>query len=371
MHWRSLLSLSALLALVGTARPREDGPPPVVVQRPAEREVALAETFTGRTVAARSVDLRPRVSGYLKEAHFKNGAEVKKGDLLFEIEPRPYQAELNAAEANLKLAIADRGLQVLNAARAMRLIRSGAMGKAEYDQIMASRDKAMANVAAMEAAREKAAIYLGYTRVKAPITGRLTRRSVDPGNLVQADNTLLATIVSTKPIHAYFDVDERTVLRSRRLALAGKGPKGPLPAQVALADEEGFPHKGVLDFVDNVLNPSTGTVRARVVLPNADGLLLPGMFVRVRLALLPPRKALLVPESAVLSDRGKRYVLVVNDRNVLERRDLRLGASHEGQRVVEGGLGPRERVVVAPKALRPGLEVRPVAGPSPPGPARP
>jgi RND family efflux transporter MFP subunit len=346
-----------LAALVVPAAGRAE-PPGVPVSRPVQREVTDALDFTGRTRAAETVELRARVTGYLEKVLFREGDMVRKGDVLFEIDARPYQAALEQAKANLTLAEAQLKLAESNLRRAEELLKRGNLGKEDYDKAVADRAEAQARVAAARAAVEVAQLNHDWTRARAPISGRIGRRALDVGNLVRADETSLGQIVSTGPIHVYFDMDERSYLRYRR-AQPETG-KAEQPVLVGLGDEKGFPHQGRLDVIDPTVDAATGTVRVRAVLPNDKNLLVPGLFVRVRLPLGKPREALLVAEQAVGSAGDKRFVLVVNDKNVVERRPVELGALHDGLRVVERGLTRDDRVVVRGVGdLRPGVEVKP------------
>jgi RND family efflux transporter MFP subunit len=338
--------------------------PEVAVSRPIERVVSDYESFTGRTAAALSVEIRPRVTGYIADALFKEGTDVKKGDILFRLDPRPYKVDLDQAQANLKLATAERALQEATVTRGRKLVPTGAMSKEELDLALARLNVARAKVLAMEAARERAALLVTYTDITAPISGRVGRRLLDAGNLASADTTLLTTIVSLDPMTVSFDMDERTLLRLRLLARkmeAKSLPEARLPAFVALADEQGFPHESIIDFVDNQVNPDTGVLKARVVFANRDETIKPGMFARVRLAVGSPHKALLVPDAAIHSDLGQKVLYVVDNDNKVVSRRVVVGGLHDGLRVVEQGLRPDDRVVVdGSKRVRPGMTVRPV-----------
>ena len=337
-------------------------PPEVGVSRPAVRMVTDYEDFTGRLQAVASVEVRARVTGHLEKAHLKEGGEVKAGDLLFQIDPRPYQADLDLAEADLKLAEAELSLQERVLARARQMVAKN-VAKEELDQHVAAVHKARATVAARKAARERARLFLDWTRVTARITGRISRRFVDPGNLVNADTTLLTTIVSTDPMYAVFDLDERTALRLMQLARDEKVKafqEAQTPVSLGLAGEEGFPWRGILNFVDNQVDADTGTLRCRAVFANADSVLLPGAFVRIRLPVGAPKQALLVPEEAIGTDERQKFLYVLDDQNKVTYRRVRLGPAQDGLRVIAEGLKPGERVVVSglPR-LKPGMAVKP------------
>jgi RND family efflux transporter MFP subunit len=349
------------------ARSRQD--PVVYVTTPITEDVLDYQDFTGRMDAFRTVDIRARVTGYVDEAPFKEGDRVAKGAVLFRIDSRSFKADLNQAEANLKQALADRELQELNAGRARRMVSSRAIGKEEFDQIMAAREKSKATVLAMEAARDRAALYLDYTSVIAPIGGRISRRNVDPGNLVKADDTMLTTIVADDTVYAYFDVDERTYLD-----LVGEKPSATPSAHVSelrfpvlmrLANEDDFSHPGYVDFVDNRLNGNTGTIRMRGVFTNPRGALKSGLFVRIRLPSGTPYRAILIPDQALQSDQGRHYLWVVTrkkdeetgkERTIAEYRTVSPGQSikaargddekYKALRVIKDGLKPGERVVI-------------------------
>jgi RND family efflux transporter MFP subunit len=342
-------------------------PPPVSVSRPVERQVTDSVDFTGRTAAVDSVELRARVWGYLDRVHFQEGALVNKGDVLFEIDPLTYRAALNQAEGNL--ASLEARLERLNAdfARAQRLVRTGAIGREEFDKIAGDRGEAAASRAALKAAVERARLDLGYTRVIAPVSGRVSRYVVTVGNLVQSGDqgggTLLTTIVSVDPMYAYFDVDEHTALRVRRLVREGKSDSprdGGYPVSLGLANEVGHPHRGTINFADNQVNPKTGTIRVRGVFPNKEQVLLPGLFARIRTPIGRPHKALLVSDRALDTDQGQKVLHVVNQKNEVVTRPVRLGALHDGLREITDGLKPGERVIVnGLQQVRPGIIVEP------------
>jgi RND family efflux transporter MFP subunit len=286
----------------------------VFVTSPITSEVTDYRDFTGRLDALKTVDVRPRVSGYVDEAPFKEGDIVHEGDVLFQIDPRTYKADLTLAEANLKQAEAERNFQVKKAERDRQLVKTGSIQREEYEQTVANRDKAIATVGSMKAARDRAELYWGFTRVTAPLSGRISRRLVDPGNLVNADQTILTTIVTEDPVYAYFDVDERTYLE---LATATESTstswfsKLAFPVLMRLANEEEFTQVGHVNFLDNRVSANTGTVRMRGVFDNPKGHLKSGLFVRIRLPIRIPYKTLLIPDEAVQSDQGKKFVYVV------------------------------------------------------------
>jgi RND family efflux transporter MFP subunit len=361
MNTRPCFVCLACLILTGSAT--ADELPIVRVSQPLARKVTEHVDFTGRTQAVATVELRARVSGYLMKAFFKEGAEVKEGDLLFEIDARPYEAELKRTAALLAQAEAHLRRADADSRRAEALAARNAVGQDDVAKAAADRADADAGVRVARAGHESAQLNLSFSRVHAPINGRIGRRHIDPGNLVRADETVLAGIVSRDPIHVNFDMDERTVLRLRRSAREGKlVPRGEavMPVTMGLADEQGYPRRGAVDFTDNQVDPKTGTLRMRAVFPNTDGFMLPGLFARVRLTAGEPYTALLVPEQAVETDKGQAFLLVVNDANVVERRQVVLGPSHAGLRVVRQGLGAEDRVVVGErKGLRPGMKVKP------------
>ncbi|MBV9125114.1 MAG: efflux RND transporter periplasmic adaptor subunit [Planctomycetes bacterium] len=377
-RWLHLMVSSSLLVLAGTRSSLANAPPPQVeVCRPVAREVSDFEDFTGRTEAVTSVEVRSRVTGALDKANFQDGTEVRKGDLLFEIDPRLNQAEVDRATAELVHGQAQ--LQHLTAEldRQKTLLKTHTTSQNEYDQAASAREEGAAQLQVAKANLEIARLNLDFTRIQAPIDGRIGRRLVDPGSLVKADDTVLATIVGLDPIYVYFKVDEKTVLRQRRLIQEKKlspAPDGKFPVWMGLADEEGFPHKGVVDFVNNQVDPSTGTLRVRAVFPNPDHLLIPGMFARVRVAIGPPYQGLLVPERAVWASQGRHFVAIVTDRNTLEYRPVEVGLVTEGMRAIKKGLKAEDQVIVSnvEGLTAPGQVVKPKLVPAnPPAPATP
>ncbi len=318
----------------------------VPVSRPVSREVTDHAVFTGRTAASQTIEIRARVSGYLTKVAFRDGAEVKEGDLLFEIDARPYKAELEKARAAVAVAQARLKRADADYRRARALTGpSGFVGPAELERAAGRRDLEEAILHAARASLEAAEVTLSFTRVTAPISGRAGRRLLDAGNFARADETPLATLVALGPLYVYFDLDERTLLR-----LEKGGLKAGLPVAVGLAGEDGFPHAGRLDFLDNRVDAATGALRVRAALPNPGGRLRPGLFARVRVATSEPYRALLVPAEAVgtsgTTDRPQKIVYVVNEKDVVEIRPVTLGP-REGEWVaVKGGLKATDRVVV-------------------------
>jgi RND family efflux transporter MFP subunit len=371
VRMNSALVLGFCLGLMGCARAPSEAPPAapvtVTVSYPVERDVTDYADFTARIAAVDCVEVRAHVWGYLERVNFKEGTLVKKGDVLFELDPRSYQADYDRAVANLAQAKAHLARLEADFQRAQTLIQSAAIAKADYDLALGDRNEAAAMVGVAEAALNTARLNLGYTKVIAPVSGRVSRYLVTAGNLIQsadlANVSLLTTIVSVDPMYAYFDVDERTVQRVRQWLRQGKAESAPdtgLPVTLGLAIEEGFPHQGTINFVDNQVNPKTGTLRVRGVFPNKDEVLSAGFFARVRVPTGPPHKALLVSERALDTDQGQKVLYVVNDKNEVVSRPIRAGSLHDGLRAIEDGLKPRERVIVnGLQQVQPGVTVEP------------
>src|SRR6202142_796170 len=308
--------------------PRAPPPPQVSVAQVLEKKVKDWDEFTGRLQAIETVEIRPRVSGYIDKVAFTEGAQVKRGDLLFIIDPRPYKAEYDRANADVQRFKTALDLGRIELVRVQRLRDSGAVSEEELDERKSPVPKAEANVAGAEAAHEAASLNLNFTRVTSPIDGRVSRAEVTRGNLVTGGSnggTLLSSVVSIDPIYLYFDADEQSYLRYTQMARdAGK------PVQVGLARSEGFPHSGTLDFIDNQLNPQTGTIRARAVLQNKDGQFTPGLFARVQLLASGEYSAILIDDRAVNTDQSQKYVLLLGANNQIEYRKVKLG------RVIDG-----------------------------------
>jgi len=342
-------------------------PAVVTVSRPLERDVTDYADFTARTAAVDSVEVRAHVWGYLDKVNFKEGALVKKGEVLFELDPRPYQALLNQAKAKVAQDEAQLKFDEAEYQRNVNLFGTGAASRSDLDKAAAARGVDLANIAADKAVVTSRQLDLEYTKVVAPVSGRASRYVVTVGNLIRSGDqnggTLLTTIVSVDPMYAYFDVDEHTVLRVRQLVREGKADSprdGGVPVWLGLANENGHPHEGTIDFVDNQVNPKTGTMRLRGVFPNKEQVLAPGLFARVRAPIGRPHKALLVSERALDTDQGQKVLYVVNQKNEVVSRPVRLGALHDGVREITDGLKPGEQVIVnGLQQVRPGVVVEP------------
>ena len=368
--WLALSVTVGLGALSGCARtaaqPGAPPPPKVTVATVVERPVTEWDEFTGRLEAVDAVAVRPRVSGYVSSVRFDEGAVVHKGDLLFQIDPRPFQAEVDRlrAERTRSEAVADRTQSELQ--RAEQLRAEDAMAREEFDRRAASSRESKAQTAAVDAALSAAELNLEFTRVIAPITGRVGRAIVTEGNLVSSgpgEATLLTTIVSIDPIHAHFDADERIFLKYVDMAKHGgrHSARSSQPIRMALAGEDGFPREGRLDFLDNRLDPATGTIRGRAVFANPLGDLVPGLFVRLQLPGSNAYRGLLIQDRAVGTDLDKRYVFVVKGDRSIEYRPVILGPLVDGLRVVRGGLQAGDHIVVSGlQHVRPGVTVEPV-----------
>lgn len=384
---RRIKWVAVLLALgtaVGCARKQADTPPPkdpeVEVVEPVFHEINDYEDFTGRTDTTESVDVKARiVTGFLDTIKFKDGDNVKKGEVLCEIDPRPYKADLDQAMAQERLAQAQVKFGKSDYDRYVRLHAQGSATNEDVEKALQALEVAKAQVDVAKSQVATRQLYLSFTKVRAPFDGRLSRRFVDPRNIVMGDTTVLTRIVSLNPMYAYFDVDERTRMRIARLIRKGEIPsyradKNKLPIWMGLADEQdtkveespyrGYPHKGGLDFVDNRMDEGTGTLRVRAIFDNANGLILPGQFARIRLPVGKPYKALQVPEGALGTDQGVKFVYVVNKENKVEYRQVRVGPMHGGLRVIvkedkpDKGVREGERVIVGGlQRVRPNIKV--------------
>jgi RND family efflux transporter MFP subunit len=336
--------------------------PQVTVAAAISRKITESDEFTGRFEAVERVELRPRVSGYIASVNFKEGSEVRKGDVLFVIDPRPYQAERDKAAAGLAQARSQLVLARTERERGTKLLAQHAISQEEYDTRTAGSEQAEANVEAAKAALDAAALNLEFTRVTAPISGRISRALVTSGNFVTSGQTPLTTLVSLDPIYVTFDGDEQAFLKYSRAreSAASQAGEARSPVQVGLASESGYPHEGVMVFVDNALDPATGTIRSRALLDNHAREFTPGLFARIRLLGAAQHDAVLVNDSAVGTDQTVRYVLVVDKANKVEYRPVVLGPVVEGLRVVQSGLSPGEVIVVnGLQRVRPGAQVQP------------
>jgi RND family efflux transporter MFP subunit len=335
----------------------------VTVAPVPQREIAEWDEFTGRLEAVDQVEIRPRVSGYIQRVAFTEGREVKKGEVLFEIDPRPYQAELARAEAELEGAKSAASLAASDVQRADKLVKAQAISREEYDSRTSAKAQGGASVKAAEAALETARLNLNWTRVRSPISGRVSNALVTPGNLVQASPaTLLTTVVSLEPMYVYFDSDEQTYLRyaGQTRSAGSNWREARLPVFLGLANETGYPHEGRLDFVDNQVDPKTGTIRTRAVFSNKSRALTPGLFARVKLVGTHKTKALLVRDAAVGTDQDRKFVLVVGPGDTLAYRPVVPGRLVDGLRIIDSGVQPGERVVVnGLMRVRPGMKVAP------------
>jgi multidrug efflux system membrane fusion protein len=318
-----------------------------------------------------TVDLRPRVSGYVQRVAYQEGQEVRKGDLLFVIDPRPYKAALDRAQAELERARSEARLAQAQDARAQTLIEAKAISREEFETRKAASSGTNAAVRAAEAAVAAAQLDLQFTQVRSPVSGRAGRALVTEGNLAQADATLLTTVVSQDPVFVYFESDEQSFLRYAELARKGERDDTKNPVRVGLATETGYPHEGTVDFVDNQVDARTGTIRARAVLRNPDRVFTPGLYARVQLQGTGEFKALLIDDKAVLTDQDRKYVYVLGPKNEAVRKDVVLGRNIDGLRVVQSGLTPADKVIVhgVQKVFFPGMPVSPkqiVMGAPPP-----
>jgi len=330
-------------------------PPPVTVAQVVSRETADFEDFTGHFEAVDRVEVRPRVSGYIASVNFRDGSEVKKGEVLFVIDPRPYQAESKRAQAQLAQARSALVLAQSEQQRAVKLIAAHAISREEQESRDAALVQAQANVDAAQAALDSANLNLSFTRVTAPIAGVVSRAVVTAGNLVTSGQTLLTTVVSVDPIYVSFDSDEQGFLRFMNHRQGAS-----TAVAVGLADEAGYPHAGQLAFVDNELDAATGTMRARGRLDNHDRRFTPGMFARVRLTGAERHPALLVNDSAIGTDQNVRYVLLVGRDNVVQYRAVQTGPLVDGLRVIREGLAAGDSIVVnGLQRVRPGMAVAP------------
>lgn len=364
---RALAGLIILLSFAHLSRPAyaqmpgAGGPPPVTVAKPIVKEIVEWDEFVGRFEAVNSVEVRARVAGYLEAANFREGGVVKEGDLLFIIDKRPYQAAFNRAQAAVTSAQTKLTFAKSDLERTENLTRTGVAAERTLEERRQQFQQADADIVGARAALEQARLDLGYTEIRAPISGRIGRRLITEGNLVRANDTLLTTLVSLDPIHFYFDVDERSFLAYSKMA-GEKIALGDSKTQVfiGLSDEKALDRPGVLDFADNRVDGRSGTMQLRAVLENKDLRLSPGLFGRVRIPGSPRYKAVLIPDEAISADQDRRFVLVVADDGTVSAKVIRPGPREDGYRVVRQGLTGEETIVVnGLQRARPGGKVTP------------
>ncbi len=362
------LALATLVVGCGDSQPPGPPPPAVTYATPVKRTVFDFDEYVGRFVAVNSVEVRARVSGYLEGVHFKDGQRVKEGDLLFTIDKRPFENAAQQGRANVAQAKSNLAYTEADLARGQQLVRDKTITEQTFEQRSQAFRNAQASVSGAEAALRTSELDLEFTELRAPINGRIGDRRVSPGNLVTGgaggNTTLLAMIVSGDPIRFEFTFDEASYLRYERLSKGGQdvASRGAgVPIVLKLIDERDFAHNGSMDFVDNVIDRSTGTIRGRAVFDNANGVFTPGMFARVRVPASPPYEALLVPDSAIGSEQAKKYLLMVDADDTVRQKYITLGQlTPDNMRVIKEGIASGDRVVVSGlMQARAGQKVRP------------
>ncbi|AYR22561.1 efflux RND transporter periplasmic adaptor subunit [Herbaspirillum rubrisubalbicans] len=363
------LSVGGAISVVGLSANATTAPTaaaagaPVDVAEVVQRQIIDWQSYSGRIEAVDRVEVRPLVGGTLTAVHFKDGALVKKDDLLFTIDPRPYEAEVARAEAQLAGAEARAGYTASDLARGQRLLGDNAIAKRDFEEKQNASREAVANVAAARAALRAARLNLEYTRITAPVSGRISRAEVTVGNVVNpgAGNAPLTTLVSVAKVYASFDVDEQSFLKYVNPARAAGTT---VPVELGLANEDGYSRQGRVGSVDNRLDTASGTIRVRAIFDNADGQLVPGLYARVRLGGGSPHAAVLIDEKAIGTDQDKRFVMVADKNNHASYRQVVVGAGHDGLVVIEKGLQPGERIVVnGLQRIRPGDAITPTVVP--------
>jgi RND family efflux transporter MFP subunit len=339
---------------------------PVTIAQPLIRDVQNFEDFTGRVSARETVEIRARVTGYLEKIHFEEGKEVRSGETLFTIDPRPFQAVFDSASAQIELRKANLAFQEAEFRRNEELVKTKAVSVSEFEKSAASREQARASVAAATSETEAARLNLEFTGILARFDGIIGRSQIDEGNLVIADQTVLTTLVSVDPMQVLFDVDERRLLRIQKEVREGKlqdRRPGVIPVEIALDNDEGFPHRGTIDFIDNQLDPATGTIQLRGLFPNpmperGKRVLTPGLYARVRIPMARVNDAVLIADQALGSDQGQKFVYVIDAQDEVQYRRVTVGKAEFGLRVVESGLKAGERVIVGGlQRVRPGAKV--------------
>ena len=369
--WRQLVLGTVAAAVLTACQPQAGqqsagGPPPapqISVAEVISERVTEWDEFTGRLEAPQTVELRPRVSGYIEQVSFAEGSLVNAGDVLFVIDPKPFEAEVNRLKADVidaqsRAVLAERELK-----RGKRLKKQNAISQEELDNRVARAQQAKANVQSREAALAQAELDLGYTQVKAPISGRVSRALITKGNYVTAGQSQLTSLVSTDKVYAYFDADEQTFLKYDRLAREGSRPNARdsrLPVLMGLMNDKDFPFSGQIDFMDNQVNQQTGTIRGRAVFDNTDGRFTPGLFARIKLVGSASYDGILIDEKAIGTDLSNKFVLVLDENNKVQYRPVTLGAKQNGLRLIRQGLVPGDTIVVnGLQRVRPGAPVNP------------
>jgi len=367
-HLNALGAILLSVVLVGCDNSvAQNAAPPAPAVSAADvvvKSISQWDSFNGRIEAVESVQLRPRVSGYIDKVNYTDGQEVKKGEVLFTIDDRTYRAALEQAQASLARAKTQASLAQSEANRTDKLINTHLVSREEWEQRRSAATQAQADIRAAQAAVDTAQLNLDFTKVTAPIDGRASRALITSGNLVTAGDSasVLTTLVSQKTVYVYFDVDESTYLHYQNLARSGQGASSnhmALPVEIGLTGEDGYPHQGKVDFLDNQLTPSTGTIRMRALLDNAQRQFTPGLFARVRLPGSAEFNATLIDDKAVLTDQDRKYVYIVDKEGKAQRRDITPGRLAAGLRIVQRGLNPGDKVIVdgLQKVFMPGMPV--------------